>query len=192
MPVVNVVDAMITFRIIKMLVTSWTSTDAYKLGIIDKDGNPLKKVEELKTPEEEAAYTSLYRLVFKLKRILQKIPLVNRNLTNYAAALWLIKECNESMEEPDNVQELFILLNSSLDALARERAMLVRYMKEEPSLILHKALMNEEGAANVAGSGAVAGFQGDAGKSAVMTKKVIRRFNHARNGKSRKTSKARV
>jgi len=90
MPVTNIVDALITFRIIKMLVTSWTSTDAYKLGIIDKDGNPLKKSEELKTPQEEAAYTSLHRLVFKLKRILQKIPVVNRNLVNYAAALWLL------------------------------------------------------------------------------------------------------
>jgi len=187
MPVVNVVDALITFRIIKMLVTPWTSFAAFKFGIIDRDGNPLKRSDELKKPEEEAAYTSLHRLVFKLKRILQKIPLVNRNLTNYAAALWLIKECNELMEDPTNIEELFARLNSSLAKFEHERTMLVRYMNEEHSLILHNALMNEEGAANVAGSGAIAGFQGDAGKSAVVTTTVLRRFNNATKRRPRKT-----
>lgn len=187
MPVTNIVDALITFRIIKMLVTSWTSTDAYKLGIIDKDGNPLKKSEELKTPQEEAAYTSLHRLVFKLKRILQKIPVVNRNLVNYAAALWLIKECNESMEEPDNLEELFNQLNNSLAGFKHERDQLMIFMKEERSFELYHALLNEDGAANVAGSGAIAGFQGDAGRSAVLNdKKVLRRGQNAKYRKSRK------
>jgi len=188
MPVTNIVDALITFRIIKMLVTSWTSTDAYKLGIIDKDGNPLKKSEELKTPQEEAAYTSLHRLVFKLKRILQKIPVVNRNLVNYAAALWLIKECNESMEDPANLEELFDQLNNSLAGFKRERDQLASFMKEELSFELYRALMNEDGAANAAGSGAIAGFQGDAGKSAVLNdKKVLRRVQNAKYRKSRKS-----
>ena len=37
------VDSIITYRILHKLVTPFDQTDAYKLGIIDQYGNPLKK-----------------------------------------------------------------------------------------------------------------------------------------------------
>ena len=86
-------DLVYTFRFIKLLVTKWTDFDAYKLGIIDADGKVLKKASTLETPEEKSAYTMFHRLVFNVKRLLNKIPVVGKTtLASWAAALWLIKE----------------------------------------------------------------------------------------------------
>lgn len=86
-------DLVYTFRFIKLLVTKWTNTDAYKLGIIDAEGKPLKKASELDTSEEKSAYTYFHRLVYNIKRLINKIPIVGKStLASWAAALWLIKE----------------------------------------------------------------------------------------------------
>ena len=47
------IDLLITYRVIKMLVTPFDNTDAYKLGIIDKNGKVLRKAKTLKTPKEK-------------------------------------------------------------------------------------------------------------------------------------------
>lgn len=86
------VDAIITYRILKKLVTPFEETDAYKQGIIDKRGKLLKKASELNTVDERDAYTLLDRLVFRLKRIIEKVPVDNKRLLSFAAALSLIKE----------------------------------------------------------------------------------------------------
>lgn len=86
-------DLFYTFRFIKLLITKWENTDAYKLGIIDINGNPLKKVSTLTTSDEKSSYTMFHRLVYNLKRLLNKIPLVGKTtLASWAAAIWLIKE----------------------------------------------------------------------------------------------------
>jgi hypothetical protein len=86
-------DLIYTFRFIKLLVTKWENTDAYKLGIIDADGKPLRKASSLETSEEKSAYTLFHRLVYNVKRLVNKVPLVGKTtLASWAAALWLIKE----------------------------------------------------------------------------------------------------
>lgn len=87
----NVVDNLIAFKILYMLVKPFEQTDAFKLGIIDKDGNNLIKPSSLKTSEQKDAYSHLDRLVFKLKKIINKIGGENK-LKSLIAALWLIKE----------------------------------------------------------------------------------------------------
>ena len=37
------VDLFVTYRFIKLLTTPFEKTDAFKLGIIDKDGNRIRK-----------------------------------------------------------------------------------------------------------------------------------------------------
>lgn len=86
-------DLFYTFRFIKLLVTRWENTDAHKLGIIDANGKPLKRVADLNTPDEKSAYTMFHRLVYNIKRLINKIPVVGRTtLASWAAAIWLIKE----------------------------------------------------------------------------------------------------
>ena len=96
----RIVDTYITYRIIKTLVTPWDEQDAYKLGIIDDRGNVLKKYKELKSIKERDSYTILVRLVFNLKRLLNKIPGGKSKFGSYAAAaILLLKEEEENEKE---------------------------------------------------------------------------------------------
>lgn len=92
-----------TYKFLRLLTQAWTSTDAYKLGIVDENGKALKRVRDLKTEEEKSAYSIFNRLVFNFKRILNKLPFGKTALASYATALFLIKEhtgaTNEQIEE---------------------------------------------------------------------------------------------
>ena len=92
------VDLFVTYRFIKLLVTPWQKQEAFKHGIIDKDGKRLKRSSELGKEDEKASYTLLHRLVFNCKRIMSKIPFVRTQLGTYATALFLLKE-NYKMED---------------------------------------------------------------------------------------------
>lgn len=85
-------DLYYTFRFLKLLVSKWTDTDAFKNGIVDKDGKPLKKASQLTTDAEKSSYTTFHRLVFNIKRLLEKVPFGKTRIASYAAALYLIKE----------------------------------------------------------------------------------------------------
>ena len=52
-----------------MLVTKWKDFDAFKLGLIDKNGNRIKS-KGLNTAAEKDALDMLTRLVFNIKRII--------------------------------------------------------------------------------------------------------------------------
>ena len=86
-------DLYFVFRFLRLLTMKYERTDAYKYGIIDKKGKPLKKSSELETVDEKASYTMLHRLVFKVRRLIEKVPVLGKSiLLNYAAALFLLKE----------------------------------------------------------------------------------------------------
>ena len=113
------IDLFVTYRFIKLLVTPFEKTEAYKLGIIDKDGNrvmpPPKagvrqtKPEPLRTIEEKNAYTVLHKLVFNIKKLFQKVPGLRTRLGTYAAALFLLKDTfKESVDDPDMFEKEFM------------------------------------------------------------------------------------
>jgi len=85
-------DIFYAFRFLKMLTTPWDKQKAFELGIIDENGTVLKKARELKNSDEKASYTVFHRLVFNLKRLLNKLPFGKSKLASYATALFLIKE----------------------------------------------------------------------------------------------------
>lgn len=83
------VDMLITYRVIKGLVTPFDKTKAFQQGIIDEKGKVLKKRSELKTSQEKNAYTILDRFIFNLKRIMHRVGLKSK-LSSYAVALGLL------------------------------------------------------------------------------------------------------
>lgn len=85
-------DNFYSFRFVYLLTQKWEDTDAYKLGIIDKDGNILKKRETLQTTEEKKSYTKFHHLVWNIRRLLEKVPFAKMSIAKYATALWLLKE----------------------------------------------------------------------------------------------------
>jgi hypothetical protein len=80
------------FSFLKRLVTKFEKTDAYKLGIIDKNGKVLIKKRDFTTIEQRNAYTMMDTLIFNLKKLLGKIPFGKTTIATYAAALLLLRE----------------------------------------------------------------------------------------------------
>ena len=109
------IDLFVTYRFLKLLTTPFDKTDAFKLGIIDADGNRVKKPKstqpaiELTTTEQKSAYTILHKLVFNIKKIFSKVPGLRTKVGTYAAALFLLKDTfKESVDDPDMFEKEFM------------------------------------------------------------------------------------
>ena len=106
------IDALIAFRLIKLLVTPFNKTKAYKLGIIDAKGKVLiksKDIDKLPTSNERLAgrkaYTMLIRFVFNLKRLLSKVGIRGPIGSATAAAIAFFKE--EYGNNPEVEREVY-------------------------------------------------------------------------------------
>ena len=88
----RVIDALIAYRVLKLLVTPFNRTKAFEFGIIDDKGKVLKKSRDIKDPQERNAYTLLIRFVFNLKRLLGKVGVRGPLGSAAAAAIAFFKE----------------------------------------------------------------------------------------------------
>ena len=119
------VDLVITYRVVKLLATPFEKQEAFKYGIIDKDGKVLKKYRTLKTTKEKQSYTILHRFVFNLKRILARVGLGGK-LGSFAVALGLLIREDKSYLPYKNLIESAV----------------ISYLKETNQ---YDDLLNEEG-----------------------------------------------
>ena len=101
------VDLFVAYRFLRILTTAWEDQEAFKHGIIDKDGKLLRKANTLTKSEEKASFTMLHRLVFNLKRILHKIPGVKTKIGTYATALFLLKQHFPTAENEKSLELVF-------------------------------------------------------------------------------------
>ena len=155
------VDSLIALRILHLLVTPFDKTEAFRRGIIDAKGKELKKMRDLNTVEDRDAYTLLHRLVYRLKKIIERIPIENKKLLSLAAAYSLIKECYDINKEPVNLEELFI---KKLDTNLTEEISLVNKVLSEKKMFTFKQFNEDLGAApanNAAVSPGIAGVTGE-------------------------------
>ena len=109
------IDLFVTYRFLRLLTTPFEKTDAYKLGIIDKNGNRIRKPKstqpavELNTTEQQNSYTILHKLVFNIKKLFAKVPGLRTKVGTYAAALFLLKDTfKESVNDPDMFEKEFM------------------------------------------------------------------------------------
>ena len=119
------VDLLITYRIMKILVTPFDKQEAFKYGIIDKKGKVLRKWSTINKTQEKRSYTILHRFIFNLKRILQKAGLGGKLGTFAVALATLIRE-NKEFEEHQKLIESTV----------------IKYLKQEN---LYSELLQEEG-----------------------------------------------
>ena len=102
------IDLLITYRVIKLLVTPFNKQEAFAQGIIDKDGKILKKYKTLKTSKEKKSYTMLHRFVFNLKRILAKVG-IRGDLGSFAVDIaLLIKEDTQYADKQKLIESAVI------------------------------------------------------------------------------------
>ena len=110
----SAVDLFITYKFVRLLTTKWNKTDAFDAGVIDKKGKLLVKSAD-RTSAQNKAYTIFDKLVFNMKRILEKVPFGKSQISSYAAALFLLRE-ETGMEEADILKVLEDLgHNTSID-----------------------------------------------------------------------------
>ena len=114
------IDLFVTYRFLKILTTPFDKQEAFKLGIIDKDGNRIipqagpgwsktTKAPPLETVKEKESYTILHKLIFNIKKIFSKVPGLGTKVGTYAAALFLLKDTfKESVDDPDMFEKEFI------------------------------------------------------------------------------------
>ena len=98
----RVIDALIAYRLLKLLVTPFKKTKAYQMGIIDDKGKVLIKAKQFqksfpsnKQQEAKKSYTLLIRFVFNLKRLLGKVGIRGPLGSAAAAAIAFFREQND-------------------------------------------------------------------------------------------------
>jgi hypothetical protein len=164
------IDNAIAYRILSLLVTPFNQTPAYKMGIIDEKGKELKKMSQLNTIEERDAYTLLHRLVFRIKKIIEKVPFENKRLVSLAAAYSLIRECVDKEEEPIGLEMRFINI---IETNLNEEVILVEQFLQKNKMFTFKQFSEDDGASagvpanNAAATPGIAGF----GKDVPVSKK---------------------
>lgn len=85
-------DLILIYKFIKLLSTPFKDWPAYKLGIIDENGEILRSRKDLSTLKERQAFGLFENMVRKIKQLLGKIPGGKSNIASYAAALWFLRE----------------------------------------------------------------------------------------------------
>ena len=123
------IDNLIAVRMLYMLVTPFEKTKAYELGIIDADGKILRKASELTTDDEKDAYNYLTRLVFNVKRLINKLPGGESKLKNFVAAYFLIKESYKKKSTIVNEEELIRLCEQDI-ILVEEQIQVEKILEE--------------------------------------------------------------
>lgn len=121
------VDLFFIYSFLKRLVTPFKESDAYKLGIIDEKGNKIKDPE---TNKEEDAYGYLDRLVFNIKKLIEKVPGGKSRLGSYAAALYLIRE-SANPKENYTEEELIEGWSTAMDELEDATGKTLEQLDEE-------------------------------------------------------------
>ena len=129
----GVLDIGAVYMFLKRLTTPFERWDAYKVGLIDKNGKVIVPKDE-RTQEQDRSWGYFDRLVANLKKLLGKVPFGKTRIASFAAALLLLKEENI---DPDDIQLLEEKLN--------------HYMNEVDVLM-------EESPTMAAGNGSIAGI----------------------------------
>ena len=93
-----IVDLFLVYQFIRRLATSFESWDAYKTGVIDKNGKVLVKKND-RTSAQKESWKIFDIMIANLKKLLAKVPGGGSKIASYAAALYLIKEWNHFSED---------------------------------------------------------------------------------------------
>jgi hypothetical protein len=147
----GVLDIFLIYQFLRRLVTPFESWDAYKVGLIDKEGKVIVDKDK-RTQEQNKAWGYYDRLLANLKKLLGKVPGGKTRLASFAAALLLLKEQNLDPDDIDYLEEC-----------------LYNYMADAE--ILNEEIANIVGGGNIAGIGI--GPDGEPGVKKKKKKKLL-------------------
>jgi len=96
----GVIDLYLAYRFLKNLVLPFEKWEAYKTGVIDKDGAIVIPKKE-RTPAQRDSFGYFDLIGMNLKKLLGKLPGGKSAIASYAAALLLLKEYNKKEVKED-------------------------------------------------------------------------------------------
>lgn len=88
----KVLDLFVTYQFLKRLVTPFEKWKAFELGIIDKEGNVLKKKRDFTTQDEKDAWGYFDTLTANMKKLLAKVPGGSSRFASIGAAMLMLRE----------------------------------------------------------------------------------------------------
>lgn len=142
----NVIELYLAYRFLKNLVLPFDQWEAYKAGVIDKNGAILVPKDK-RTYAQKDSFGYFDVISMNLKKLLGKLPGGSSAIASYAAALLLLKEYNKKPLKEDT--------SDYVD---------VKWLEEEFYNCLEevKQMFDEEGEpTNNVSSGNIAGTVGD-------------------------------
>ena len=145
----GVIDLYLAYRFLKNLVQPFEQWEAYKTGVIDKNGAIL--IPKNKRTQQQINSLGYFDVIgMNLKKLLGKLPGGQSAIASYAAALLLLKEYNKVNE----IKEETLSEDIDLDWLQAEF---------DACMIEAQEMFDEEGEAptNSVSDGKVAGTIGD-------------------------------
>ncbi len=145
----GVIDLYLAYRFLKNLVQPFEQWEAYKTGVIDKNGAIL--IPKNKRTQQQINSLGYFDVIgMNLKKLLGKLPGGQSAIASYAAALLLLKEYNKVNE----IKEETLSEDIDLDWLQAEF---------DACMIEAQEMFDEEGEAptNNVGDGKIAGTVGD-------------------------------
>lgn len=164
------VDAVVAYRILRMLATPIERSDAYTLGIIDRNGEKLKDPQ---TSQELDAYSLLQRFVFKVQKALSKSPDRNaKRLLTFAAAMAILREQPETEPDQEELESLLELYMTE-DSVQAQAALLESNMLSFKNYHLDE--MMSAGGGGIAGIGTGPADQREPGRDPVFMPMVRRK-----------------
>lgn len=180
----NAFNTYIFYIFLKKLTTPFNKWKAFDLGIIDKNGNILKKRSTLKTKEEKDSFTLADLFVLKIKKLIELLPGGKTKTASFIAGLYFVKESFvlpiekwdensfiEGFEDFIQIEKLNIITEDvshknifykyGLDYNEINLIEFREYIKNEPELKEFLKYFVEEIPANSVGGGGIAGLNGD-------------------------------
>ncbi len=159
----GVIDLYLAYRFLKNLVQPFEKWEAYKTGVIDKDGAILVPKDK-RTSEQRYSFGYFDLISMNLKKLLGKLPGGKSAIASYAAALLLLREYNKKEIKED--------FNDYVD---------MNWLQREFNVCLAEAeeLFKEEGEAptNSVGGGNIAAVGiGPQGEPPMKKSKVLKRL----------------
>lgn len=100
----GITDAFLVYSFVKRLVMPFDKWPAYQHGIIDSNGNVLKKRRSL-NQTELASWGRYDVMIANLKKLIAKVPGGSSMIGSTAAAAFLFKECMDLRAEDDVILE---------------------------------------------------------------------------------------
>jgi len=133
----RILDIWYSYEFVKRFIKPFEKWKAYELGIIDDEGNILKKRKDLKTTEEKRAFGLYDVLVLNLKKLLATIPGGSSRVGTVAAAAALFLKEQQGLTY-ENV--------SDVETLREDVKYFMENLKEEygePEMKNYKSLMED-------------------------------------------------